>query len=478
MTSDTTPMDLRKEDLLYAMLLDPWSWRERSIERLSLAHGHHIEVSSRYQVHLKSEELPIDVPVEPLTPVRLLLPLSTRAKQPLLNFTLHGPVERPKQLLTRRDIARLQAGLIGYMLEPSDIVGQLSSHWPTQLLQAIFHFTPHIFLNRAAEVGWPSRLMRKKMTVAYQRYLYSEASLDLSAQEVKQCLDIQDEITPVLAEALDEDPDPYSSAEQPLLALPELPRTTLPTDGSQVIDILQGYLDGIRLARDDGQYSILAILAEYGRRWQVIVDTTLVLNERQSVGTTEHAPFGHTKPWYGKTFRLVGREKVARRIDLLDAPSLHCEVQTADHRVELTPKYTVMTSAGSKLGFPFWESIRYTPEFLSLYTAKPRQHSWGTLIVRLRSVGHVRWPTRFIIALTLASVIAAFRITASSESDLLAAFALLTFPTTFAVALLLLREGSGLSARLQYSPRLILTILAGALWAVVLARMAVILRIW
>lgn len=100
-------VDLQREDLLFPMLLDPWSWRERCVERLTLGHAHHVEVSNRYQVHMRAAQLPIGTQATQLSPVRVLLPLSTRPKKPLFNFALHGPGGRDVHLLTRREVAKL-----------------------------------------------------------------------------------------------------------------------------------------------------------------------------------------------------------------------------------------------------------------------------------------------------------------------------------------------------------------------------------
>lgn len=56
-------------------------------------------------------------------------------------------------------------------------------------------------------------------------------------------------------------------------------------------------------------------------------------------------------------------------------------------------------------------------------------------------------------------------------AKLLTALSLLTFPITFAVTLLLLREGSGLSARLQLPLRITLTVLTSALWLMTVGRL-------
>ena len=158
--SQSDSVGLRSGSLLFPMLLDPWSWIERSIERLTLKDAHHVEVSSRYQIHLKAGELPTEQGLEPQGPVRSLLPLSTRPKRPLLSFRLHGHAGRPVQLLTRREIAGLQRGLVAYMLALSPLAVDLARYWPDDLLEAIFSFTPDVFRYREASVRWRDRVSR------------------------------------------------------------------------------------------------------------------------------------------------------------------------------------------------------------------------------------------------------------------------------------------------------------------------------
>lgn len=471
------PIDLRRSEVFYAMLLDPWPWRQRCVERLTLGHAHHVEVSNRYQILLESEALPVEEGTAPDSAVRLLVPLSTRPKQPLFGFDLHGPEGHPISLLTRREIAALQQGLISYMLAPSKLSVRLATDWPEALLDSIFRFIPDLFHHTEQDVARGHRLTHKRRLLAYQRFLLSQSGIRLSTEEVAECMDMQNSIAERLALALGEAPCWYSSAEQPLLAIPSMSSDQRPTDGEGVLSLLRGYMEGIALADQEGLDSILAVLAEYGRRWQVVVDTVVSLDQRHSVGTTEYRPFESVEqsPTSVQMVRRVAgafrQQEVKHRIELLDAPSVHCEVRSSDHRVEVG-RYTIEAPDGEKLAFPFWEGVRHTPEFLSFYTSEAQGPAWGTLIVGLRPVAHVRWPTRFILFLTVSAVIVAASVEFRQPAQLLSMFALLSFPTTFAVTLLLLREGSGLSARLQVPVRLGLTALTAVLWVVVLVRTA------
>lgn len=57
--------------------------------------------------------------------------------------------------------------------------------------------------------------------------------------------------------------------------------------------------------------------------------------------------------------------------------------------------------------------------------------------------------------------------------DLVGALGVLTLPTTFAVALVLIRDQSSLAARLQRRTRFVLSAAIGVLWVVALVRLLV-----
>lgn len=182
---------------------------------------------------------PIETLATQLSPVRILLPLSTRPKKPLLNFALHGPGGRDVHLLTRREVAKLQRALIDYMLEPSPLRDEMRDCWPPELLDATFAFTPDVFAHREAQVGWLGRLSRDRHDSAYRDYLSTDAGIELSRSPLTECLAVQDHISNALSEVLGEEPDPHSSTEQPLLALPNFEAHGLPLSGSEVVELLQ-----------------------------------------------------------------------------------------------------------------------------------------------------------------------------------------------------------------------------------------------
>lgn len=462
--------DLRSPNLLSAMLLDTWAWRERAIERLTLSASDHIEASTRFQVHIPSAALPRDIRGVSKSPVRLYLPLSTRPKEPLLHFALHAPEGRAAQLLTRRRVAELQAALVRFMLAETPMAKQLQELWPDPLLHGIFRFTPGIFRNVQENLGVDRGWRRGRDLDAVKGYLEANAGLDLATRQLEQCAKIQASLGEQLADNLGEEPDPYSSSERPLLAIPFIDAKMRPATGDETVELIERYARGIELAEERDASSVLAVLGEYGRRWQVVIDTVVHLDVPESFGTTDHRPFASGPSWRRRLLRASGQEELRYEFEWRDAPSFHCEVHSPDHRIELSADYTVRTAKGRQLGFPYWEAVRHTPEFLSLYTSAFRDDPRPALYVPLRPVAHVRWPTRFIILLTVGAIVAAWVVDFARPANLLTAFALITFPTTFAVALLLLREGSGLSARLQVVMRIALTGLTTLLWTVVLAR--------
>jgi len=126
---------------LLLLLLDTRNWRERVVEEFVFGLGEHVRVTSTYQFGIAEESIAAayrrsfwsrrlpgrQVPDR----VRLLLPVATRDKRPLLNFTLTGP-EQSDALLVPRDLsAQLQAAYLRELLDAAspDRAGSVGAAW-------------------------------------------------------------------------------------------------------------------------------------------------------------------------------------------------------------------------------------------------------------------------------------------------------------------------------------------------------------
>ena len=70
-----------------------------------------------------------------------------------------------------------------------------------------------------------------------------------------------------------------------LLALPRM--DPLPGTLEEIDELVECYLAGLRAARDAGDRSFLMALADYGRRYEVIVDTHLPLDAPATLSLVE-----------------------------------------------------------------------------------------------------------------------------------------------------------------------------------------------
>ena len=268
----------------------------------------------------------------------------------------------------------------------------------------------------------------------------------------------QEQSAITLARALGEPRDPLSSSEQVLLSLPRLHHRI--NDRRDVEVVLERYHHAVRIAAASGDDYLLTALADYGRRWEVLVELELPLEEPCQVKLHETRPVSlESRGW------VRGSEPVA----MGEARSGHLEVRVDDPHVEIADFRVRDAATGGRVAVPLIESVRYTRESLALYSSAPERPYYVDVAVRLRVVRGIRLSYWFVGALTLAAVLVAPWV---PESDgLVDTLTLLTVPTTFAVAMLLVRESSTIAVRLQRTPRVVIVILTVMLWLVSLAKL-------
>ncbi|HYM54093.1 MAG TPA: hypothetical protein VES97_01920, partial [Solirubrobacteraceae bacterium] len=144
--------NLRDYQALLSALLKESSWRERIVEEFVFGAGEHVRVTATFQFGLANDLVEDYLPGALGDRVRLLLPVTTRDKRPLLNFDLRGPEGQDCLLLTREHIGVLQAG---YLFDAFADVGLIEAPDGTtrDLLEAICTFTPTLFESMLAKVG-------------------------------------------------------------------------------------------------------------------------------------------------------------------------------------------------------------------------------------------------------------------------------------------------------------------------------------
>lgn len=443
-------LDLSKtSELTLALLSDTRAWRQRLVEEFDIGSRWHAVVTSGYQLELPRQVLNdaagSAVALDKFDGVRVLLPVTTRPKMPLLDFGVRGPGHVPAHLLLRVSIAAIQAEYLARLRDASpDAV--IAAGLPDELVEAICVFTPQVYREFDPDVHW------KPEPVA--RYLSEGLQIAVPPDVVSTLVELQREAGEVLIDVLREPGDPLSSSEQVLLALPRL--EPLPKTVEEVERVVHDYVAAVVAASRGDDIGLLVALGEYGRRWEAIVETVVPIHEPATVTIVEQRPLNLQ--------RRITRQRVA----LGDARSAHAQFAISDPAVELQG-FDVMDPFGGRVGVPHLEGVRETAEALALYSGDPDRPYFVDVELKLRPALDLRVAAWAFELLVLAAAIIGLTYDGRQLAEI---FALLTVPTTFAVALLMVREQTSLGAHLMRWSRRRLLVWAGALWVVVFVRLA------
>jgi hypothetical protein len=443
---DDRVVDLTNDLELTLLLLDDTeAWRQRLVEQVSVG-APRAQVRSAYQIELPPELVEPYVTPETAT-VKVLVPLTTKPKRLLVRFDLEAS-GRPAHLLTRSDIAVIEAEYIGSAVRTSrsEPVRDL---FDVDLVTALCLFTPGM----AGDLAPRGRLDE----VRYRLFLEEGLGFDVSQEAFSRWRTTERATASLVLEALDEPPDPISSAEQILLAMSFMERP--PRDVSRVDAVLErwrGFIEALSVA---GDTYVLSLLGEYGRRWEMVVETELPLNEPTTIKVSED-----------RDLEIGFWGTCVHDISLGDAVSYHAEVTTADGHLEFVGKPVVRGLADdAELGRPPIEGVVLERHAIAVYSSRRDRPYYARLQYRLRPTADLRVATWAVVALVMSALGVALWLDGprAGVSDRMG---ILATATTFAVALLLIRESSPLAFRLLWRSRSLVLLGTGALWVTVLLR--------
>jgi hypothetical protein len=447
--TNTSVVDLSDHtDFTFALLDDTWAWRHRLVERFTLGSVWDARVESTYQIEMPSALMASFLPArEPRAEaVRALLPVTTRSKQILLGFGIRaegGGAHR----LSRLSIASIQAEYLTRLVRAHPLAQRLQPGLAPPLLEAIGLFMPAVYRQFDPEVsGSPD---------AVAAYLTAGLGFPVSPDNTQHWLDRLRSPRQLLVDALEEPPDDTSSSENVLLAIPSM--AAKPHSTHDVSELVERYSASVETAAAGGQ-DILAVLGEYGRRWEVIVEMEVPLHAPTTVTIIEQRRLGPLR-----------RGRTVQRFALGDARTGHAEFHVSDHAVVLAKNYGVKDLLGRTVAVPIIEDVRDTSESLALYSSDPTRPYYVDVELRLKPAFAIRAVTWALLLLVYSATVAALLVDGPDKTD---ALGVLSVPTTFAVALLLVREQSSLAARLQRLWRFLLLMGTALLWTVVLVRLA------
>ncbi len=440
--------------LTFALLDDTRTWRERAVHEIVLRDSDHVNATSAYQIRLPVELVQRFEPtVEAGDRVRLLLPFTVRPKQLLLNVDFVGVRGNSTALLLRQEAAELQAQYIAHVdrrpLDEQPLGGSLwigvsaftKSAWREHLAATRPHFLWSLL---------PGSDPRWRID-ALASYLNADLGLGVETEDVERWVQDLEPAREALVEALGEGADPESSSECVLLAIPFMP---FRPDRIEDIDILVAEFVA---AVDSMDPTARQVVAEYGRRWEAIIDTTVPIGQVCSIKLSDQ------RPWLRAPSPTMEQE-----LAFGDATTTHVEIRAADHGVVID-RPRISDLLGQRVGIAVGDSMRETADAVAIYASDAERPYFARISVRAR----VRWGHRLLVMwlLILIAAGAVVAVELPENSDLVDSLALLIFPLTLAGALVLSREATSLAERLLRRWRIGLVFAIAVLWVVTLARL-------
>lgn len=424
-------------DLTLRLLDRHAAWRERLVETFEFRSTDHVRVRSSYQVRLSRDLLGPWAADPAVGAVRVRLPLTTRPKRPLVGFNVQVAGGRG-YLPLRSRIASIQAQYIGELVASSPAQPKVAPLLTQALLEAICSFTP----------GTVVDFEPQRYDDALTDYLVEGTGLPVSRKDVARWRHELAEPAEILASVLAESPEPKSSSEQFLLAVPLLG----PSSVEEVDGLVMQLRTAILAARDAGDEELLEVLGEYGRRWEVLVDAEVPVDQPFLAKIEEDRPLG---------VGFGGR--CTQRLWVGDAPSYHLEVRLFDSAIAFDDEAHVRDATGVLVEQQRWDGRRITNDAISLYTSDPDRPYFLDLTVRLRSAGPVRVLSGIVSLLAVSAI--GLLLVVDLEDQRVEKVAVLSIPTTFAVAVLAIREQTSLASRVQRGRQAAMFVGLVLLWA-------------
>jgi hypothetical protein len=441
-------VDLREyPELTHRLLDDTRAWRERVVHQFTVGDVDHVQASMSYQVRLPADVVtPFASRAKTGDEVRLLLPLTIRQKELLLGLHFSAPPQGHCTLLLREQIANLQAGYVARLLaRGSGEAPQLEAVW-----YGVSAFTADSWRHHLALQRRPWRRRHSQMVRALVQYLNADLGLGISPDDVRRWLAALAPAKQLLIAALEEGEGNDSPAELLLLGIPFMPFR--PTSPSAIDQIIDDFVRCVHRMTEDER----SVIAEYGRRWEVIVDTVVPVEQPVTIKLSDQ------RPWIDSPSPIM-----EQAIPFGDARTVHVEIRAADRAVVLSAP-ALLDLGGARVDLSA-DAIRKAQDVVSIYASQPDR----PYFVRIRTRARVRLSHRMMIwwLLVLVALAGGVAVALPDASDLVGSLTLLTFPLTLAGAVVLTREASGLADRLLLRWRVCLAFAIAALWVVTLGKL-------
>jgi hypothetical protein len=452
-------VDLSETSEFFLALKQNNAWRERLVTELRFGLRNHLRSVNSYQINFPPELLR-DFGVDRSRTANLLLPLTTREKRPLLNLSVGGPGGAPATVTSRPSIAALQTEYLVLLAEQSPAQRRLCPLIDERLWEAICAFSLSFF-----ETTFFSR-RKDDLEGAIASYLSSGLHFDVASPHVRGWRERSESAREALKALAPEPSLRFSSSEEMLLAIPDM--SPSPKSIGEIDRIVDRYVRGVEVATHAGDSRFLSTLAEYGQRYELIVEVEIPLLEPSRVRLEEDLPLELQRHW--------GRYWVEQTFALGDARSAHLEARLDDTSVEIPEKKVadgggvLIRDLAGRDASGWLEALRVTREAIAMYGSEPGRPRYMRIRFRLRIARHVMAAAVILTVLNLAAILMTCAM--QGDNELASRLAVLAVPTTVAATFVLIREQTALATRLQTLPRLALALSAIALWVAVSVRIA------
>jgi len=450
-------LDLTGNVALTVLLMRDDYWRSRIVETVTIDRALAARTNRGYQVAPLIEAVKdiLDGSEPAADHVHVVLPLGALPKRIMVGFDVI--VQSGEAfLLKRREIARRQSAFISDLAQKD--LGIEPKPKTLEFLTAICEFTPGPW--QRFRRGW-YRFRRDSKSL--RQYLESGLGFPIEDNELRTWQESASSICKLMHTSLRERPDRESSSENILLALPILSAKGLLPSVSTVTQYVKEleYFISECAGKCDESTRILKTIAEYGKRFPVLISCKVPLREPASVSVAQDIPL---------KIGLRGRSE----IDVIfnDAASNHIAIRVSDPDVQLKWR-KLGGSNGEKLRVNLFNLVRESKEDLAIYGSEPDRPDR----IRLRFRLTLPWVPKLImmafVLLTMASiymVVYLGNVTDVAGQTRLASDDLAVFvvPTTLAAGLVLVQQRTSLGSRLQRGLRLLVVGAIVALWTVVL----------
>lgn len=441
-----------KKDFLLDLLSDSTLWKQRVVTEFNFAAANHVRVASSFQIEFPPALIEKYVDTRFTRRANILLPVTAKSKDALLNFNLSGPGGTPATLAPRVSIAGLQADYLQGLAVSSPAGLKPLEH---AIYDAISVFTPFTFRTRFLRRSRLGLWAERPFPEALLRYLNEGLGFSIESGDVSRWRTKTTKAGAILARRLEEPPERFSSSEELLLAIPLIEPP--PTSIAEVNSIVDGYLDQVEQADNANDDAYLSVLAEYGRRYELICEAEVPVLEPFRVKVEEDRPLG-----------LEARGAMTHDVVIGGSRSMHIEARTSDSNVVLGKKMELNDAQGKSI-FNRMELVRITPEGLALYSSDQKRPYIATLSLRLRVAFQLTVAALLLTVISLLAALSALSLPANRF--LVGSLGVLVVPTTVASAFVLTREDSPLATRLQRYWRAGLALATLALWFVVVGRL-------